>query len=316
MGNQSSATHRVFTARPPGVVWGALGVLPFSGSLPATRVAVRALDPVVVGLGRAVVAGILAIFVLRLRGVTAPTRDQWKRVAVVTVGVVLGFPLLTAFALQRVPAAHGSVVIGILPAVTAALAVRRTGQRPGAVFWTAAIIGALIVVVFALRHGIGGLERADALLVGAVILAAVGYAEGGTLAQEMAGSEVICWAVVLALPLTTALTGLMAIRSGLSAPATSWVGFAYLSGISMFLGFFAWYRGLAEGGVARISQLQLVQPALSLVWARLFLGEHLEPIAIATVVAVVACIAVAQRSRIAGGVPERAVGAAARAAAS
>ena len=303
--DESSAIYKRRAALPPGVVWGALGVLSFSGSLPATRVAVRSLDPVIVGLGRAVVAGGLAIVVLRVRRVARPTAGQWRRLGVVALGVVFGFPLLTAFALQRVPAAHGSVVIGMLPAATAVLAVRRTGQRPGAMFWAAALIGSLIVVAFALRHGTSGLERADVLLLGAVALAAFAYAEGGLLAQEMPGSEVICWALVLAFPFTIALTGVVAVRSGLHAPATGWLGFAYLSGISMFLGFFAWYRGLAEGGVARISQMQLVQPALSLVWARLFLGERLEPIAIVTVLAVIACVAVAQRARITGAQPKR-----------
>ena len=189
MSDASSAIDQQTAALPSGVMWGVLGVLSFSGSLPATRVAVRSLDPVVVGLGRAVVAGGLAIAVLRFRGVARPTADQWRRLAVVALGVVFGFPLLTAFALQRVPAAHGSVVIGILPAATAVLAVRRTGQRPGRTFWTAAITGALIVVAFALRHGTSGLERADVLLLGAVILAAFAYAEGGLLAQRMPNLE-------------------------------------------------------------------------------------------------------------------------------
>lgn len=298
-GFQSGITRRLAPAWTDGLVWGAVGVLAFSVSLPATRLAVTGgLSGDFVGIGRAVVAGLLALVTLALMRQRLPPIRLLPRLAIVTVGVVLGFPWLTALALVRVPASHGIVVVGLLPAATAVMAVLRSGERPSLRFWLAALAGLACVLAFAGAQGAGGLELADGLLLAAVVLCGLGYAEGGALARELGGVQVICLALVLALPLTAALTLARLDWASLArvTPA-AWAGFAYVSVISMFAGFFAWYRGLALGGVARVGQLQLAQPVLSLLWAWLLLGEAVTLSMVITALAVLACVVATQRAR-------------------
>jgi drug/metabolite transporter (DMT)-like permease len=278
-------------------------VLAFSFTLPFTRVAVATLDPLFVGAGRAVVAALLATAVLAATRARIPARRLWPRILVVTAGVVVGFPFLTSFALQTAPAAHGAVVIGLLPAATAAVAVLRGRERPSRLFWVASIAGALAVVGFTVLSsgGFGGLHVSDLLLLAAVVAAAVGYAEGGLLAREIGSWQVICWALVAAAPVMAALTAvsLAAHPSALAVTGPDgWLAFAYVSLFSMFLGFFAWYRGLAIGPIATVSQMQLVQPVLTIVWAALLLGEPLSVVTAAGALAVIACAALAVRSRV------------------
>lgn len=286
-------------ARLSGLAWGGLGILAFSVSLPATRLAVvGGLDPWFIGMGRAVVAGILATMTLAASGAVWPPRALLGRLVLVALGVVVGFPVLTAIALKHVPAAHSVVVVGLLPAATAVMAVLRAGERPSALFWLAALVGLALVVGFAVAQGGGRPGPADGLLLAAVALCALGYAEGAVLARGHGGVRVICWALLLSLPLTIALTLLHAdpVQLG-DASAAAWAGFAYLSAISMFAGFFAWYRGLALGGVARVGQVQLMQPLLSLLWAALLLGERVTPLMLLTCAGVLGCVVVTQRAR-------------------
>lgn len=282
-----------------GLVWGALGVLAFSVSLPATRVAVLGgLDPLFVGAGRAVVAGALALLALRLGGQGLPSRRMLRPLLLVVAGVVIGFPFLTTLALARVEAVHGSVLTGLLPAATAVMAVLRAGERPSLRFWLAAAAGLLAVLVFAVVQGAGTVDPADLLLLAAVALCGLGYAEGAVLSRELGGVQVISLALVLALPITLPVALWRADPAMLTAATPqAWVAFAYVSLFSMYLGFFAWYRGLAIGGVARVGQLQLAQPVLSLGWAALLLGE---PLGTATLVAagvVLACVVLTQSAR-------------------
>lgn len=281
-----------------GVVLGALGVLGFSFSLPATKLAVADLDPWFVAFGRAAVAGVLAILVLRLQHAARPTGAQWRSLALVAIGVVVGFPLCTSLALEHRPAGQSAVVIAVLPAATAVMAVARAGERPGRRFWVASSAGLVTALVFAATRGAGGLAPADGLLLLAVVVCALGYAEGGKLSRDLGGPQTICWALVLSLPLTVGVTALSAAGGGAAGgSATAWLCFAYVSLISMFLGFFAWYAGLARGGVARIGQVQLAQPVLSLGWAALVLGEHIGPAEAATAAAILACVVATQRAR-------------------
>ena len=283
-----------------GLAFGLLGVLAFSFTLPLTRVAVSQLDPLFVGAGRAVLAGLLAIGVLAVLRQRVPHGVQWLRLAVVGAGVIAGFPILTSFALQSVPAAHGAVVIGLLPAATAVVAVLRARERPSVRFWLASGLGVAAVVGFvALSNGgLHGLAPADLLLVAAVALAAIGYGEGALLSRELGSWQTICWALIVALPVMVPLM-LLGLGSGWpEADAPAWLAFAYLAGVSMFLGFFAWYRGLAIGPIARVSQIQLVQPVLTIVWATLLLGEHLDLIVLVGALTVILCAATAVRARI------------------
>jgi drug/metabolite transporter (DMT)-like permease len=279
---------------PAGLALGALGILGFSFSLPATRLAVADLDPWLVAFGRASVAGVLAAAYLALARAPRPTRAQWRSVAIVAGGVVVGFPLATSLALEAQTAAHGAVVVAILPAATAVAAVARAGERPSARFWLASGAGLAAVLAFVVAQGLAGPQAGDLLLLAAVGACAVGYAEGGALARSLGGAVTICWALVLALPLSVAVAAAAALATGLDAGATSWLGLAYVSLVSMFLGFFAWYAGLASGGVARIGQIQLAQPVLTLVWSALLLGEHVGPW---TAITVLACVAATQRAR-------------------
>ncbi|MGD8168587.1 DMT family transporter [Herbiconiux sp. P16] len=284
----------------PGLVWGFLGVLAFSFTLPFTRIAVATLDPVMVGAGRAVVAAALAAIVLLVTRTALPPRAVRLRILVVAAGVVVGFPLLTSFALQTSPASHGAVVIGLLPAATAVVAVVRGRERPSRMFWVASIAGAAAVVVFTVisSGGFGGVHLSDLLLLGAVVAAAVGYAEGGLLSREIGSWQVICWALVAAAPVMAVLTGISVVQHPPTAPLGGWLAFAYVSAISMFLGFFAWYRGLGIGPIASVSQIQLVQPVLTIVWAALLLGEPLTVLTVVGALAVIVCAAAAVRSRV------------------
>jgi len=292
-------TRSAASALPPGLALGALGILGFSFSLPATKLAVAGLDPWFVAFGRAAVAGVLAAGVLLLGRAPRPTPAQWRGLALVAFGVVAGFPLLTSLALRDLPSAHGAVVIGVLPAATAVMAVLRAGERPSVPFWLASAAGLAAVVVFAATRGAGGLEPADALLLAAVVVCALGYAEGGRLARDLGGARTICWALVLTLPLSLALAAAAGAPAepGGTIGTTAWLGFAYVSLVSMFLGFFAWYAGLARGGVARIGQVQLAQPVLTLGWSALLLGEAVGAGEALAAAAVLACVVATQRAR-------------------
>jgi drug/metabolite transporter (DMT)-like permease len=278
--------------------WGFLGVLVFSFSLPATRVAVGELDPAVVGLGRAIVAAGLAAALLTVRRERMPARADLLRFAVVGAGVVIGFPLFSSLALRELSSAHATVIVGLLPAATAAFAVARAGERPGRGFWAAALAGLAAVVAFAATQGATGLAAADLHILAAVALCGLGYAEGGALSRRYGGWQVICWALVLTAPVLSPFVALAVASEGLTAGTDAWLGFAYVTLFSMFLGFFAWYRGLAQGGVARIGQIQLAQPVLTLVWAALLLGEDISAATVAAAVAVLACVGATQRTRV------------------
>ena len=281
------------------VALGLFGVLGFSFTLPATRVAVEGLDPVFIGLGRAAVAALpatlLIAFVWRE---PLPNRRTVVRLGAVALGVVFGFPLLSALALRSLTSAHSAVVVGLLPAATAVMAVARAGERPSAGFWLASGAGLVAVLAFAATQGAGAPSGADLLVLGAVALGAVGYAEGGALARELGGARVICWALVLSVPITLPVGLAAGISGGLDAPADDWLGFAYVSLVSMLLAFFAWYAALARGGVAKTGQVQLVQPLLTLVWSAALLGEHVGPATIAAALAVVASVLATQRARV------------------
>jgi drug/metabolite transporter (DMT)-like permease len=297
-GSDESALPMARRAAVSARVWGALGVLVFSMTLPATRVAVAELDPVVVGLGRGVVAGVLAALTLLLTRQPAPPRRLWGRLLAVAAGCIVGFPLLSAFALGSVPAAHAAVTIGLAPAATAVMGALRGGERPSRGFWIACAAGLAAVLLFAISRGAGRVHWTDLFILLAVLLVAWGYAEGAVAARDLGGWQAMCWALVIALPVLTPVVGARVLARGLSAGPAAWSAFAYVSLFSMFLGMFAWYRGLALGGIARIGQLQLAQPVLTLLWAALLLGETVSIGTIGASLAVLASVALTQRMRV------------------
>ncbi|TDK91864.1 DMT family transporter [Mycolicibacterium mucogenicum] len=300
---QSSAIHNRLEPLSvnSGFVWGMLGVLAFSFTVPLTRIAVQhgAMSPLFVGSGRAVVAALLAAGALAVTRQRLPRGAEWGRLLIVAGGVVIGFPLLTTYALTTTSAAHSAVVIALLPAATAVVSVLRTGERPPSRFWFAAALGAVAAVAFAglQGDGLGTLHISDLLLIGAVVAAAVGYAEGGLLTRELGAWQTISWALVAASPLMVALTAVSVATGPPVAGPTEWASFAYLAAVSMFLGSFAWYRGLAIGPMAQVSQTQLTQPVLSILWAALLLHERLTWPTVLGGGAVVVCALSAVRSR-------------------
>lgn len=293
---KTRATSNLMSRETLGWVLGFLGVLAFSFTLPFTRIASPELGGLFVGIGRAMLAATIALTIVLIRRDPVPDRRHWKPIALVAMGTVFGFGPLVSIAMQYIPAVHGVVVVGLLPAATAIMAVLRTNERPGLAFWLACGAGVVAVVIFALAQGAGRLQGADLLLLAAVLLAALGYAEGGRLSREMAGWQVICWALVFSIPLLVVMTTAIVVMEGTpGGSGEAWLSFLYLGSVSMLLGFFPWYKGLALGGVARVGQIQLVQPVMSLVWAALMLGER---ISVGTALASVLVIASAALSRL------------------
>ncbi|MDF2810793.1 MAG: EamA family transporter [Microvirga sp.] len=277
--------------------WGSglLGVIIFSGSLPATRVAVGDFSPLFLTSARAVIAALLgAAFLVLLRQVR-PGRSDLVSLAVVALGVVVGFPLLTALALQHITSAHSIVFVGLLPLATAIFGVLRGGERPKPVFWLFSGLGGATVAGFALFNSGAGSLVGDLLMVAAIVLCGLGYAEGATLSRRLGGWQVISWALLLALPMMAALalTTMPGSWSGIGGPA--WFGLAYVSVFSMLIGFVFWYRGLALGGIAGVGQLQLLQPFFGLALAGLLLHEPVAWTMIAATGLVILCVAGAKR---------------------
>ncbi|RJF99968.1 DMT family transporter [Noviherbaspirillum saxi] len=283
------------TQESRGMWLGLAGVAIFSLTLPFTRMAVAELNPVLVALGRAVVAAIASAALLWWMGAPRPTTAQWRALVITSLGVVIGFPVFTSIAMRYVPASHGAIVIGILPLATALFGALRFGERPSMGFWIAALVGSALVVGFALWQGDGEFHVADLALFAAVIAAAMGYAEGGRLSQSMGGQQVISWALVLSMPVLLPVTVWLVWTYGLDASPKAWIGFGYVSLFSMFIGFFFWYKGLALGGIARVGQVQLLQPFLTLLAAALMLGEALDARNFLFAIAVIAVVAVGRQ---------------------
>ena len=294
-----------------GLWLGLLGIVIFAATLPMTRLAVGTPDApqmsgLFIAMGRAVVAAALSAVFLLVTRAPLPRKQDLLPLTITAAGVVLGFPLLTSVAMRHVEAVHASVIVGVLPLATAAVGALLHRQRPSTGFWLCAGLGSALVVVFAvLRSGgaAGGLsiQLADLLLLAAMLCAAVGYGYGAQLAQRLRAEHVICWALVMALPLTLPL----AVATWPAAPvkATAWWAFAYLAVFSMWLGFFAWYRGLALGGTVRVSQVQLVQPFMSMLFAVPLLGERLDAVTVGFGLAVIGVVFIGKKMPVSQPVP-------------
>ena len=282
-----------------GLGLGILGVLGFSLTLPMTRLAVSELNPIFVSLGRSLISAALAAGVLLWKRDSFPGARYLPSLLVVALGVVVGFPVFTTLAMREVPASHGAVVTGILPLGTALFGALRARERPSAGFWLAASAGTATIVAYAvIQSGLRPTE-ADMLLVAAVATCSAGYAEGGRLSRELGGLRVISWALLLASPLLAIPVAVVISVHGEHASAQAWAAFAYMGVISMFLAFWAWYEGLAMGGVARVSPVQLLQPFLTIGASWLILGERITPLTIVAALIVVATVAIGRRAPIA-----------------
>ena len=278
-----------------GWINGFIGVVIFSGSLPATRLAVMEFDPVFLTMIRAAIAAVLGLLLLALFKEQRPARNQWLPLVIVALGVVIGFPLLTALALQYVTSAHSIVFIGLLPLATAVFAVWRGGERPRPVFWLFSLLGSALVVGYALAQGLTAAPAGDLLMLLAVLVCGLGYAEGATLSRSLGGWQVICWALVVALPVVAPLSLLLAPSSVSGISLSAWLSLGYVALFSMLIGFVFWYRGLAQGGIAAVGQLQLLQPFFGLALAAGLLHEQVSLGMLLVTLMVIACVAGARR---------------------
>lgn len=282
-----------------GLALGVVAVVMFSGTVPATRIAVATVDPVVVGVGRSVLGAIIALGYLVAIRAPRPSRPQVPGILVVASGAAVGFGLCSAEALRTLSASHGSVIIGVLPMLTAVFGVVRTGARPRPLFWIATAAGTAVVVVYAASTSrSAAIGVGDLYLFGALVCAAAAYAEGGRLAQTMPGGEVIAWALVGALPLSVPLTAIALLSTPPHASSASLAALVYMAVFSVFVGMVLWYRAMGLAGVPRTSSIQLGQPLLSVVWSWLFIGEPLRAETIGAAVLVLVCVATAQQARI------------------
>lgn len=278
-----------------GWVNGFIGVVIFSGSLPATRVAVAGLDPLFLTCARAGIAAIPAFLLLMLLRQPWPRSADLPALIVTSLGVVVGFPLLTALALQHITSAHSIVFLGILPLCTAAFAVLRGGERPHPGFWLFSLLGSASVVLWAALGDMAASLQGDLLMLAAVVVCGLGYAEGARLSRRLGGWQVISWALVLSLPVMLPLLYIAWPASFNDVDAASWAGLAYVSLFSMLIGFVFWYRGLALGGIAAVGQLQLLQPFMALGLASVLLGETVDLTMIAVTLAAILCVVGARK---------------------
>jgi len=278
-----------------GWINGFLGMLIFSGSLPATRAAVTGFDPVFLTVARAVIAGLLGLGLLLAFRQPRPARADLVPLVITALGVVVGFPLLTALALQHITSAHSVVYVGLLPLSTAVFGVLRGGERPQPLFWLFSGLGSVCVAGFALSRGVGAASVGDLLMLAAIVVCGLGYAEGARLSRRLGGWQVISWALVLSLPVMAAAVLATWPSSAQGITESAWLGLAYVSLFSMLIGFVFWYRGLALGGIAAVGQLQLLQPFFGLALAATLLHEAVEPAMIAVTAVVVLCVFGARR---------------------
>jgi drug/metabolite transporter (DMT)-like permease len=280
-----------------GLLLGFVGMAIFGGTLPGTRLAVSAIDPSALTAIRAAIAGLCSLAVLIALRRSLPPRSLWPQLLLTMVCVVVLFPLLMAMGMQRVDASHGGVVFGGMPIGTALVAVAVTHERPRPLFWIASLVGAALVVAFALRQGGGTLSSGDLFLFAAVAVAAVGYAFSGKLTASMPGWEVISWVLVIALPFSVPAAALTMPADLLDVPLKPLVGLLYVALFSQWIGFFAWNAGMAMGGIARVSQVQLLQPFVTFALAALFNGETITWQIVLFAAAVVATVAISTRTR-------------------
>ena len=281
-----------------GLLLGFIGVVIFGGTLPATRLALTGFDPYFITASRSAIAGICALVLLLILRRPLPPKHTWISLAFGTFGVVVGFPLFMAIAMQTLPAAHGGVVLGVLPIATAIVAVLITAERPGLAYWLAALVGAVLVIAFALRHGDGGIVAGDLFLLLAVAGAAIGYGYSGRLTAIMPGWEIISWSMVIALPLMLPAAWLL-VPDNLTAVALEpWLGLLYAALFSQWIGFFAWNAGISICGISKISQLQLLQPFVTIGLAALVNREAIDLDTMLFAAAVVATVAISARTRI------------------
>jgi len=287
----------VMTKETKGMLIGFIGVAIFSLTLPFTRIAVQEMTPFYVSFGRGIIAGVCGALLLLLTKSPLPTRSQFKKLLITALGVVYGFPIFTSLAMKTLPSAHSGIVLGILPLAMSAMGAIRFRERPSFAYWVTAICGTLLVLVYSMVDG-GGLALGDIWLLLAIVTAAIGYSEGGKLAEEMGAIKVISWAMAMTLPINIPATYLFANTALTDLSTNAFISFLYIGLFSAFIGFFFWYRGIALGGVARVGQVQLLQPFLTLIGAYLLLGEPITLLNMVFAIAVLVVVLIGRKTKI------------------
>ncbi|WP_339212650.1 DMT family transporter [Solibacillus sp. FSL W8-0372] len=281
-----------------GMILGFIGIVCFSLTLPATSIAVPYFGEVIVGLGRTVIAAIIVGAIFMMKKQSLPNKSQFKSLLIVTIGAVLAFPLLTTFAMKSLPVSHGAIELALLPLATAGFAMWRGGERPSKRYWIASIIGAITVIIYAIYVGFGQLQKGDLALIAAVIVLGLSYAEGGKLSKELGSWQVIAWAILIGAPFFIIPVGLSISGSMLQAPVEAWISLLYLGIVSQFLAYVAWYGGMAVGGIARVGQIQYLQPFLMIGFSVLFLGESISWLTISLAIIVVGSVIVGKNAPV------------------
>lgn len=279
-----------------GMLLGFIGIVCFSFTLPATSIAVPYFGETIVGLGRTVIAAIIVGTVFTVKKQSLPSKAQFKSLLIVAVGAVLAFPLFTTYAMKSLPVSHGAIELALLPLATAGFAMWRGGERPSKRYWIASVTGAITVIMYAVFLGLGQLHKGDFALIAAVILLGLSYAEGGKLSKELGSWQVIAWAILIGAPFFIIPVGLGISDSMLQAPIEAWISLFYLGIVSQFLAYVAWYGGMSLGGIARVGQIQYLQPFLMIGFSVLFLGESVTWITIILAMVVVLCVIVGKNA--------------------
>jgi drug/metabolite transporter (DMT)-like permease len=284
--------------RKKGMLLGFIGIVCFSLTLPATRIAVPYFGETIVGLGRTVIAAFIVSVIFIMKKERLPSKAQFKSLVIVAVGAVLTFPLLTTFAMKSLPVSHGAIEVALLPLATAGFAIWRGGERPSKRYWIASIVGATTVILYAVYLGLGRLHIEDLALIVAVIVVGLSYAEGGKLSKELGSWQVIAWAILLGAPFFIIPVGFSVSGAMFQAPIEAWVSLFYLGVVSQFLAYVAWYGGMSLGGIARVGQIQYLQPFLMIGFSVLFLGESITWLTIGLAVIVVVCVIIGKNATV------------------
>ncbi|MDI2588545.1 DMT family transporter [Psychrobacillus sp. NEAU-3TGS] len=281
-----------------GMVLGFIGIVCFSLTLPATSIAVPYFGEIIVGLGRTVIAAIIVGTIFIIKKQSLPNKRQFMSLVIVAIGAVLAFPLLTTFAMKSLPVSHGAIEIALLPLATAGFAMWRGGERPSKRYWIASIMGAITVLMYAVYLGLGQLQKGDFALIAAVILLGLSYAEGGKLSKELGSWQVIAWAILIGAPFFIVPVAFSISVNMLQAPIEAWISLFYLGVVSQFLAYVAWYGGMSLGGIARVGQIQYLQPFLMIGFSVLFLGESINWLTIVLAFIVVICVIMGKNASV------------------
>ncbi|TCN25161.1 DMT family transporter [Mesobacillus foraminis] len=281
-----------------GMLFGFIGIVCFSLTLPATSIAVPYFGETIVGLGRTVIAAIIVSIIFISKKELLPNKKQLKSLGIVAAGAVFAFPLLTTFAMKSLPVSHGAIELALLPLATAGFAMWRGDERPSKRYWIASIIGSVAVLLYAVFLGLGQLQNGDVALIAAVLTLGLSYAEGGKLSKELGSWQVIAWAILIGAPFFIVPVGLSISVDMLKAPVEAWISLLYLAVVSQFLAYVAWYGGMSLGGIARVGQIQYLQPFLMIGFSVLFLGESITWLTIVLAIVVVICVIIGKNAPV------------------